>query len=95
MEVRFEWDTTKAAANLRKHDVSFDEAATVFQDTLAVIFEDKVHSSGEPREIIIGQGVTNRLLLVCFTERRGSIRIISTRRPTNQEREDYEEYHSY
>jgi uncharacterized protein len=69
MSVHFEWDRHKAAANLCKHRVSFDEASTVFDDPAAFIFDDKDHSADEPREIIIGHSISHPLLLVCFTER--------------------------
>jgi hypothetical protein len=92
MGLRFEWDRRKAAANLRKHGVSFDEASTVFHDPLARIFDDEVHSEDRSREIIIGHSVTGRLLLVSFVERTENvIRIISARQTTMREREDYEE----
>jgi len=89
--MQFEWDQLKAATNLKKHGVSFEEAKTVFDNPLAVIFDDEVHSIDESREIIIGHSQRNRLLLVVFTERSGSIRIISTRLATRKEREDYEQ----
>ena len=92
MSVKFEWDQHKARINLRKHQVSFDEAATVFDDPLAYIFDDDDHSASEHREIIIGHSATNELLLVCFTERvKDIIRIFSARPATRKEREDYEE----
>lgn len=91
MGLEFEWDEDKAASNVRKHHVAFEEAATVFSDPLAAIFDDEVHSGKEQREIIIGHSADNRLLLVCFTERAGVIRIISARRATKRERRDYEE----
>jgi len=92
MGVQFEWDRRKAASNLRKHGVSFDEASTVFRDQLAYIFDDETHSAQEHREIIIGRSTRNRLLLVCFTERAEDVvRIISARSATKMEREDYEE----
>lgn len=91
MSVEFEWDEDKAASNRKKHRVTFEEAATVFSDPLAVIFDDEVHSAEEQREIIVGHSAENRLLLVCFTERAGAIRIISARRATKKERRDYEE----
>ena len=69
MALRFEWDEDKAASNLRKHSVTFDEASTVFADPLAVIFDDEEHSLDEIREIVIGHSVLQRLLLVSFTER--------------------------
>ena len=77
--------------NLKKHGVSFEEAKTVFDNPLAVIFDDEAHSIDESREIIIGHSQRNRLLLVVFTERSSSIRIISTRLATRKEREDYEQ----
>jgi uncharacterized DUF497 family protein len=88
--MEFEWDLSKATSNLRKHGVSFEEAQTVFANSLAVIFEDETHSVSEQREIIIGHSRQNRLLLVAFTDRFGQIRIISARLATRQEREDYE-----
>jgi hypothetical protein len=92
MSVRFEWDRHKAAINIRRHGVSFDEASTVFDDPLASIFDDEDHSLDESREIIIGRSISNRLLLVCFTERtQDVIRILSARLTTKRERKDYEE----
>ncbi|MEH2410314.1 BrnT family toxin [Nostoc sp.] len=88
--MEFEWDKSKAAANLKKHGVSFEEAKTVFSNSLAVIFDDEAHSIDEQREIIIGHSQQNLLLLISFTERSNAIRIISTRLPTRKEREDYE-----
>jgi uncharacterized DUF497 family protein len=91
MSLRFEWDPKKAAANLAKHGVSFEEALTVFSDPLARIFDDEDHSSEEQREIIIGHSVKDRLLLVCFTARETAIRLFSARPATKRERQDYEE----
>jgi uncharacterized DUF497 family protein len=91
MSVEFEWDEDKAASNQKKHRVTFEEAATVFADPLAAIFDDEAHSEEEQREIIIGHSDENRLLLVSFTERAGAVRIISARRATKKERQDYEE----
>jgi uncharacterized protein len=92
MTLRFEWDAGKAASNLKKHGVTFDEAGTVFADPLAVIFDDEEHSEDEIREIVIGHSVFQRLLLVSFTERGDDVvRIISARKATNRERRDYEE----
>jgi uncharacterized DUF497 family protein len=91
MNVSFEWDRDKATANIRRHGVSFDEAATVFDDPLAVTFNDEDLSSEEIREMIIDHSITNRLLLVCFTERvHDIIRIYSARITTKMERKDYE-----
>jgi uncharacterized DUF497 family protein len=89
--VKFEWDAAKAAANAGKHRVSFDEAATVFLDPLAVSGPDPDHSAGESRYITFGQSSLGRLLAVAHTYRPGSIRIISARRADRTERKFYEE----
>jgi uncharacterized protein len=89
--MEFEWDDTKAAINLRKHGISFEEAKTLFDNPLALIFDDEAHSIDERREIIIGHSQNSRLLLVSFTERSNVIRIISARLATRREREDYEQ----
>jgi len=90
--MRFEWDPAKAASNIRKHGVSFDEAVTVFKDPLALIFDDEEHSEDEHREIIIGMSTLNKMLLVCFVERiEDTIRLISARSATRTEIKDYEE----
>jgi uncharacterized protein len=92
MSVRFEWDDDKAKANVKKHKVSFDEASSVFADPLAKIFDDDEHSTEEIREIIVGHSITERLLLVSFTERgRDVVRIISARVATRNERKAHEE----
>jgi len=89
----FEWDAGKARANLRKHRVSFAEAVTVFADPLASIHDDPDHSTPEdPRELIVGHSTSGRFLIVSFTERANSVRIISARRGTRRERQDYEAY---
>jgi uncharacterized DUF497 family protein len=91
MALQFEWDPRKAANNLRKHKVSFEEAQTVFQDEFAMIFPDEDHSKSEDREIIIGRSAQSRILLVCFIEReRDLVRLISARRATKYERDDFE-----
>jgi uncharacterized protein len=91
MGLHFEWDDDKARLNAENHGVGFDEAATVFVDPLARIFDDEAHSSEESREIVIGHSAYDRLLLICFTERGDVIRIISARKTTRKERNDYEE----
>ena len=92
MDLRFEWDETKAETNFSKHGVSFQEAQIVFLDPLARIFDDELHSVDELREIIVGHSSDGHLLLVSFTEREiGLVRIISARRATKRERSDYEE----
>jgi uncharacterized protein len=94
MNLRFEWDARKALTNRMKHGISFEEAMTVFKDPLARIFDDSDHSMTESREIIIGVSQKQRLLLVCFTERRKAVRIFSARKATKLERQDYEETRS-
>ena len=89
--MRFEWDDAKAAANLRKHGVSFEEAAEVFDDPNISEHETAGQSSEEARFVVIGYS-SRRMLFVVFTERRGDvIRIISARQPTPSERRLYEE----
>jgi uncharacterized DUF497 family protein len=92
VNLQFEWDDDKAASNLEKHGVSFEEAATVLRDPFALIFDDEAHSIEERREIIIGHSTRNRLLLVCFTERGARLRIFSARPATRKERQDYERH---
>ena len=92
MTLVFEWDPRKARSNLRKHHVSFAEAVSVFADPLARIFPDEERSDEEVREIIIGHSPRQRLLLVCFTELGDRVRIISARRATREEQNDYEEH---
>ena len=90
--MRFEWDPKKAATNIRKHGISFDEAVTVFKDPLAFIFDDTAHSGKEDREIIIGMSTLRKMILVCFVEGiENTVRIISARPATRQEIKDYEE----
>ena len=91
MDANFEWQASKAAANVRKHRVSFEEAAAVFADPLARILDDPDHSADESREIIVGHSTRQRLLIVSFAERDGTIRIISARAATKRERHDYEQ----
>jgi uncharacterized protein len=91
IDMHFEWDRQKATSNLKKHGVNFDEASTVFDDPLAYIFDDKNHSQGENREIIIGHSLLNRLIVVSFAERLDAVRVISAREATKTERKDYEE----
>lgn len=89
--MEFEWDKPKAAINERKHGVTFDEAATVFLDELAVSGPDPDHSLGESRYITFGASSLGQLLAVSHTSRQSSIRIISARRVTRLERKIYEE----
>ncbi len=89
--MEFEWDKNKAASNLSKHGVSFDEARTAFDDPLYIDFYDPDHSYDEYRYIIIGQSMQNSLLVISYTERGNVIRLISARKATRKERETYEE----
>ena len=89
--MEFEWAPAKAAANLRKHKVSFDEAVTVFADVLSITVPDPDHSHEELRYITVGRSSRNRLIMVAHAERRDRIRIISARKLTRNERSAYEE----
>ena len=89
--MRFEWDPRKAAANLRKHRISFVEATTALRDDLALTGRDPDHSTGEARYITFGVSSQGRLLVVSHTERGGLVRIISARTATKSERKIYEE----
>ena len=89
--LEFEWDPKKAASNLRKHRVSFEEAASVFNDLLATVYEDPDHSVREKRYLTIGTSAQGRLLHIAFADRGERIRIINARRVTRKERELYEE----
>jgi hypothetical protein len=89
--MRIEWDSAKAASNLRKHGVSFEEASSVFYDPLAVTGADPDHSEGEERLVTFGMSPAGQLLVVSHTERGETIRIISARIATRTERRIYEE----
>jgi uncharacterized DUF497 family protein len=91
MRALVEWDPNKAKQNIKKHGVSFEEAATIFDDVLSSTIDDPFHSENEERFIIIGKSRQNRLLVVSHTDRDERIRIISARLATNQERVNYEE----
>ena len=91
----FEWDPNKAAENLQKHGVSFEEAATIFADFLSVTIDDPLHSDDEQRLVIIGQTVRGQTLVVVHTVRGDKIRIISARQATKQERKSYEHSKNY
>jgi len=88
--MQFEWDREKGKRNLRKHRVSFDEAVTVFYDSLSATFDDSDHSVEEQRLITVGSSSRGRLLVVSHTERGNTIRIISARPATAQERKRHE-----
>ena len=90
--IRFEWDASKATANLRKHRVSFEEAKSVFYDEFAIQFFDDEHSSDEDRFLLLGLSSGTRLLIVCHCERDDGevIRIISARKATQRESAFYQ-----
>ncbi len=92
-ELRFEWDPGKAAANLLKHRVSFEEAQTAFLDEDALVIEDPDHSEAEDRFILLGLSAGLRVLFVCHCVREGGsvIRIISARRAVRHEQGQYHE----
>jgi len=91
MALLFTWDENKARLNIHKHQISFEEAATVFADTLSLTIQDPLHSFKEERFVIIGHSYKNKLLVVVHTEHSNNIRIISARRATSNERKTYEE----
>ncbi len=90
--ITFEWDLAKASANLRKHQVSFEEAKSVFYDEFAVQFFDEEHSSREERFLMLGMSSGARMLIVCHCEREHGevIRIISARKATKRESAFYQ-----
>ena len=89
--MQFEWDPAKEVTNLLKHGVSFDEASTVFGDTLSVSGRDLEHSVSEARLVTIGLSSEGRVLIVCHTDRANVIRIYSARPATRKEKKIYEE----
>lgn len=91
MSLTFEWDEEKAKENLRKHNVSFEEAKTIFNDPFSITIPDSQHFTGEHRYIDIGLSLKGRILVVVYTERKANIRIISCRRAAKPEQRMYEE----
>ena len=87
----YDWDARKAAANLKKHGVSFEDASTVFLDPPAITFSDPDHSDDEYREITIGHTRKQQLVFLSHCEGKGKIRIISARLATRSECKQYEE----
>lgn len=86
----FEWDDEKAASNLKKHDISFEEGATIFNDPNIATISDPDHSENEERFVSIGMSVIVRLLTVIHTFRKTRIRLISARKATKAEKKKYE-----
>ena len=91
MAIKFEWDPRKARRNLRKHGIDFDEASTVFADTLSISIPDPSHSEDEERWVTMGLSNRRRLLVVVHTEEGEMSRIISARTADRLERRKYEE----
>ena len=89
--MKFAWDPKKATANVKKHGVTFQEAATIFGDPLAITFDDPDHSMSENRYITFGLSIQKRLIVVSHTERGGRTRIINARLMDRKERRIYEE----
>jgi len=87
----FEWDPNKAKENLETHGISFDEASTAFHDALSLAIYDPLHSEEEDRFVLIGSSHRNRLLVIVHTDRADKIRLISARKASQKEREQYEE----
>lgn len=87
----YEWNAAKAKANIQKHGISFDEAAAVFLDPLALTFPDPHHSGAEEREITIGHTAEHQVVFVSHCQRGDHLRIISARKATRRERKQYEE----
>lgn len=90
--LRFEWDPRKAAANVRKHGVTFAEAETAFYDDYAAMLEDPDHSDEEDRYVLLGMSGALRVLLVVHCVRNGGsvVRLISARKATRSERVQYD-----
>jgi len=90
----FEWDPTKAASNVRRHGVSFEEASTAFADPLGVLRSDPDHSISEQRYLLLAESSRRNLLVVSLVERPPRTRLISARKATANERRQYEESES-
>jgi uncharacterized protein len=90
VSLRFEWNRKKALLNIRKHGIAFEEASSIFGDSLSLTIPDTFHSIGEDRFITIGTSAKGKILVVVHTERHDVIRIISARKAANSERKQYE-----
>ena len=89
--MKFKWDSQKADSNLKKHGVSFQEAASVLGDTLSITYYDPDHSVREHRFITVGMSQSGRVLIVAHTDRGDDVRIISARKAIRKEQGYYEE----
>ena len=90
MGLKFEWDRRKSVLNIKKHGVSFEDAATAFGDPLSVTIHDPKHSDDEDRFLLLGETQDKKLVVVAHTDRKDTIRLINARPAARQEREDYE-----
>jgi hypothetical protein len=92
--LQFEWDSTKALSNVKKHGITFEEARTVFDDDFARLLHDPDHSQEEERFILLGMSYTLKILTVvhCYKDQDGVIRIISARESTRNEARQYKEF---
>ena len=93
MELEFQWDPVKAASNVAKHGVAFEDAATAFADLSSITIPDPLHSLDETRLVLIGRAHSGRLLVVVHVARGHAIRLVSARPATRMERKTYEEDH--
>jgi uncharacterized DUF497 family protein len=91
VDMDFDWDEDKAAANFKKHGISFEEAKTVFGDPFSVTIDDPAHSASEYRFVDIGTSTLGMILALAYAERGRTIRLISCRKATKAERKIYEE----
>ena len=93
MEIRFEWDFLKNIQNKKKHNILFEEAASVFYDDNALLYSDPEHSDDEERFLLLGYSSMNKICIVCHCYREENvIRIISARKATKEERKEYHKY---
>ena len=90
MGLKFEWDRRKSVLNIKKHGVSFEDAATAFGDPLSVTIHDPKHSDDEDRFLLLGETQDKKLVVVAHTDRKDTIRLINARPATRQERKDHE-----
>ncbi len=90
MDFAFEWDASKARSNAQKHNVTFEEAASIFSDPFLLTYPDEDHSDAEERFFSLGRSDHGRILLAVHTDRGDTIRLISCRRATTAERRIYE-----
>jgi uncharacterized protein len=93
-QIKFAWDSAKAASNAKKHGISFEEAKTVFDDDNARLIADPDHSQGEERFVLLGMSYTLKVLTVvhCYRDEENTIRIISARKSTKNEEKQYKEF---